>query len=119
MQASLGASNNNNACPSNVILKGMLINVGINLSTLTPNVLGMVHWIERGTNGYLVLAKTNDTHAQFVTNFFASDANTPPSQKISTHNECERNTHHLEISYYVNFLGHLGRNGSWAKTKVY
>jgi 23S rRNA-/tRNA-specific pseudouridylate synthase len=44
--------------------------VHVPLSTLNPESLGLVHRLDRGTSGCLLLAKTNAFHAQCVTEFF-------------------------------------------------
>jgi 23S rRNA pseudouridine1911/1915/1917 synthase len=55
---------------SDVSLEDALLNVGITLSTLNPDALGIVHRIDRGTSGCIVLAKNDDAHARLLTEFF-------------------------------------------------
>ena len=55
---------------SDISLEDALIDVGISLSTLNPDALGLVHRIDRGTSGCIVLAKNDDAHAKLVTEFF-------------------------------------------------
>jgi 23S rRNA-/tRNA-specific pseudouridylate synthase len=40
------------------------------LSTLNPDALGIVHRLDRGTSGCIVVAKNDPTHAQLVTQLF-------------------------------------------------
>lgn len=40
------------------------------LSTLNPDALGIVHRLDRGTSGCILLAKTNEAHALLLTAFF-------------------------------------------------
>jgi 23S rRNA-/tRNA-specific pseudouridylate synthase len=47
-----------------------LLKVNIPLSTLNKDALGIVHRLDRGTSGCLVVAKTDDFHARFVTQLF-------------------------------------------------
>jgi 23S rRNA-/tRNA-specific pseudouridylate synthase len=51
-------------------LQDVLLTANIPLSTLNPECRGLVHRIDRGTSGCIVLAKTNDMHAKIVTEFF-------------------------------------------------
>lgn len=46
----------------------------IRLSTLNPNAAGIVHRIDRGTSGCIVLAKTDGMHALLVSEFFTRGA---------------------------------------------
>lgn len=55
---------------SDVSLEDALLNVGITLSTLNPDALGIVHRIDRGTSGCVVLAKNDDAHARLLVEFF-------------------------------------------------
>ena len=53
-----------------ISLQDALLNANIPLSTLNAECRGLVHRIDRGTSGCIVLAKTNDMHAKLVTEFF-------------------------------------------------
>ena len=53
-----------------ISLQDALLNANIPLSTLNAECRGLVHRIDRGTSGCLVMAKTNDMHAKLVTEFF-------------------------------------------------
>jgi len=53
-----------------ISLEDALIDVGLSLSTLNQDALGLVHRIDRGTSGCIVLAKNDDAHAKLVTEFF-------------------------------------------------
>ena len=55
---------------ADISLEDALLDIGVQLSTLNPDAMGIVHRIDRGTSGILVLAKNNDSHAKLVTNFF-------------------------------------------------
>ncbi len=55
---------------SDISLEDALLDIGVQLSTLNPDAMGIVHRIDRGTSGVLVLAKNNESHAKLVTNFF-------------------------------------------------
>jgi 23S rRNA-/tRNA-specific pseudouridylate synthase len=55
-------------------LEDALLHFNIPLSTLNPDSLGIVHRLDRGTSGCIVLAKTNDMHARLVTEFFSRQA---------------------------------------------
>ena len=57
-----------------VSLQDALLHAGIPLSTLNAECRGLVHRIDRGTSGCIVLAKTNDMHAKLVTEFFLRKA---------------------------------------------
>jgi 23S rRNA-/tRNA-specific pseudouridylate synthase len=56
--------------PSDISLEDALLHCNIPLSTLSPEGRGMVHRIDRGTSGCIVLAKDDDMHARLVTEFF-------------------------------------------------
>jgi 23S rRNA-/tRNA-specific pseudouridylate synthase len=51
-------------------LETCLIRNGITLSTLNKQGRGMVHRLDRGTSGVMVLAKTNRMHAILIAEFF-------------------------------------------------
>lgn len=51
-------------------LVDILLELGIQLSTLNSEALGVVHRIDRGTSGAIVLAKTDEMHCRLVTAFF-------------------------------------------------
>lgn len=51
-------------------LEEFLLRQGLALSTLNCEGRGMVHRIDRGTSGCLVVAKTNAMHAQLLVEFF-------------------------------------------------
>lgn len=55
---------------SDVSLEDALINCNVPLSTLNSEGLGLVHRIDRGTSGCMVLAKTEEMHAKLVSEFF-------------------------------------------------
>lgn len=59
---------------SDISLEDALIDIGLSLSTLNPDALGIVHRIDRGTSGCIVLAKNDDAHARLVTAFFTRSA---------------------------------------------
>lgn len=53
-----------------ISLVDILLELGIPLSTLNSDALGVVHRIDRGTSGVIVLAKTDEMHCRLVTAFF-------------------------------------------------
>ena len=53
-----------------ISLEDALMDKGIPLSTLNPEAMGIVHRIDRGTSGCIVLAKNDHSHALLVTDFF-------------------------------------------------
>lgn len=53
-----------------ISLEAALLDAGIPLSTLNVDGRGLVHRIDRGTSGCMVLAKTDVRHAQLVSDFF-------------------------------------------------
>lgn len=53
-----------------ISLVDILLELGIPLSTLNSDALGVVHRIDRGTSGAIVLAKTDEMHCKLVTAFF-------------------------------------------------
>lgn len=53
-----------------VSLVDALLHHNVPLSTMNAEGRGLVHRIDRGTSGSIVLAKTNDAHAKLVTQFF-------------------------------------------------
>ena len=64
----------------------------LSLSTLNPDAFGVVHRLDRGTSGCIVLAKTNDAHARLLTEFFTRTVRksytvlTSPSPDLSSVN---------------------------------
>ena len=55
---------------ADISLEDALLHFNIPLSTLNPDSLGLVHRLDRGTSGCIVLAKTNSMHACLVAEFF-------------------------------------------------
>ena len=55
---------------SDISLEDALMSCNVNLSTLNPDALGLVHRLDRGSSGILVLAKTNAMHAHLISEFF-------------------------------------------------
>jgi 23S rRNA pseudouridine1911/1915/1917 synthase len=55
---------------ADVSLEDGLLNQNVSLSTLNAEAHGLVHRIDRGTSGCIVLAKTDDMHAKLVTQLF-------------------------------------------------
>jgi 23S rRNA-/tRNA-specific pseudouridylate synthase len=55
---------------SDFSLEDSLLHCNISLSTLNPECLGLVHRLDRGTSGCMVLAKTEAMHANLVAEFF-------------------------------------------------
>jgi 23S rRNA-/tRNA-specific pseudouridylate synthase len=53
-----------------ISLETALLDASIPLSSLNVDSRGMVHRIDRGTSGCIVLAKTDERHAELVTQFF-------------------------------------------------
>lgn len=53
-----------------ISLEAALLDAGIPLSTINVDGRGLVHRIDRGTSGCMVLAKTDMRHAQLVSDFF-------------------------------------------------
>jgi 23S rRNA-/tRNA-specific pseudouridylate synthase len=64
----------NNDSNKDVSLVDALLNENVALSTLNADGRGLVHRLDRGTSGCIVLAKTNDAHAKLVTQFFLRNA---------------------------------------------
>ena len=65
-----GNANNNEAKQIDISLVDALIDSLIPLSTLNPIARGIVHRIDRGTSGAIVLAKTDEYHLRLVALFF-------------------------------------------------
>ena len=54
-----------------ISLEDALLDVAsLSLSTLNPSARGIVHRLDRGTSGCIVLAKTDDAHLRLVASFF-------------------------------------------------
>ncbi|KAL7489690.1 hypothetical protein ACHAW6_015378 [Cyclotella cf. meneghiniana] len=53
-----------------ISLEDALLDVSIPLSTLNPSARGIVHRLDRGTSGVIVLAKNDDAHLRLVALFF-------------------------------------------------
>jgi len=62
--------NNNNNTTIDVGLETVLLNHAIPLSSLNVPARGIVHRLDRGTSGCIILAKTDERHAELVTQFF-------------------------------------------------
>ena len=60
---------------ADISLEAALISCNVPLSTLNPEALGMVHRLDRGSSGCMVLAKTDDFHAKLVSEFFLRRTN--------------------------------------------
>eukprot|EP00977_Amphora_coffeiformis_P027517 scaffold34618_cov159-Amphora_coffeaeformis.AAC.8 len=55
---------------ADISLVDALTHVNVPLSTINPQALGLVHRLDRGTSGCIILAKTDAMHARLVTEFF-------------------------------------------------
>eukprot|EP00536_Pseudo-nitzschia_multiseries_P000359 jgi/Psemu1/321555/estExt_fgenesh1_pg.C_50012 len=55
---------------SDFSLEDALISCNVQLSTLNPEALGLVHRLDRGSSGCIVLAKSNEMHAKLISEFF-------------------------------------------------
>ena len=55
---------------SDISLEDALVDIGISLSTLNHEALGIVHRLDRGTSGCIVLAKNDAMHVRLVSYFF-------------------------------------------------
>jgi len=53
-----------------ISLVDALLDIPISLSTLNPIAQGMVHRLDWGTSGTIVLAKTDEAHLRLVASFF-------------------------------------------------
>jgi 23S rRNA-/tRNA-specific pseudouridylate synthase len=53
-----------------ISLEDALLNCNVPLSTLNPEALGLVHRLDRGSSGCMVVAKTDKMHATLVSEFF-------------------------------------------------
>lgn len=56
-------------------LEDALVNVGMSLSVINPAASGVVHRLDRGASGCLILAKNDCAHAHLVADFFRRDVN--------------------------------------------
>ena len=59
---------------ADISLVDALAHVNVPLSTINPQALGLVHRLDRGTSGCIILAKTDSMHALLVTEFFLRKA---------------------------------------------
>ena len=63
-------SNEDFSASSDVSLEDALVSCNVHLSTLNPEALGLVHRLDRGSSGCLVLAKSNEMHTKLISEFF-------------------------------------------------
>ena len=77
---------------NDISLEDALIDVGLSLSTLNPDALGIVHRIDRGTSGCIILAKSDGVHARLVTEFFTRRANKRYTALVPYHSSLEDQT---------------------------
>eukprot|EP00554_Chaetoceros_debilis_P002433 CAMPEP_0194085472 /NCGR_PEP_ID=MMETSP0149-20130528/17594_1 /TAXON_ID=122233 /ORGANISM="Chaetoceros debilis, Strain MM31A-1" /LENGTH=530 /DNA_ID=CAMNT_0038768363 /DNA_START=71 /DNA_END=1660 /DNA_ORIENTATION=- len=68
-----------------ISLEDALNDVGVPLSTLNHESMGIVHRIDRGTSGCIILAKNDDAHARLVTSFFLRHAKKRYSALVPFH----------------------------------
>eukprot|EP00980_Cylindrotheca_fusiformis_P017148 scaffold5276_cov134-Cylindrotheca_fusiformis.AAC.15 len=64
------AKRNKSPSNSDISLEDALLTCNVPLSTLNPEALGLVHRLDRGTSGCMVLAKTEEMHAKLLAEFF-------------------------------------------------
>jgi len=57
-----------------ISLVDALLDVPVALSTLNPTARGVVHRLDRGTSGSIVMAKTDEVHLKLVASFFLRKA---------------------------------------------
>lgn len=55
---------------ADISLVDAMVQANVPLSTINPQALGLVHRLDRGTSGCIILAKTDRMHARLVTEFF-------------------------------------------------
>mmetsp|Transcript_10474 Transcript_10474/g.30644 ORF Transcript_10474/g.30644 Transcript_10474/m.30644 type:complete len:519 (-) Transcript_10474:1085-2641(-) len=55
---------------SDISLEDALVSCNVQLSTLNPDALGLVHRLDRGSSGCLILAKSNEMHTKLISEFF-------------------------------------------------
>lgn len=58
-----------------ISLEAALLDASVPLSSLNVDSRGMVHRIDRGTSGCIILAKTDERHAELVSKFFLREVN--------------------------------------------
>lgn len=83
------------AMADDISIEDALICYNVQLSTLNPDALGLVHRLDRGSSGCLVLAKTDEMHAMLVAEFFLRRTEKryktivapPPDQSLPTTGE--------------------------------
>mmetsp|Transcript_6577 Transcript_6577/g.14870 ORF Transcript_6577/g.14870 Transcript_6577/m.14870 type:complete len:636 (+) Transcript_6577:202-2109(+) len=63
-------SSSDGAKQRDISLVDALLDVSVSLSTVNPTARGIVHRLDRGTSGSIVLAKTDDAHLKLVALFF-------------------------------------------------
>jgi 23S rRNA-/tRNA-specific pseudouridylate synthase len=56
--------------PSDISLEDALVDCNVPLSTLNPDAVGLVHRIDRGSSGCMVIAKSDEMHARLLSEFF-------------------------------------------------
>jgi 23S rRNA-/tRNA-specific pseudouridylate synthase len=60
----------NGVTKSDISLEDALVACNVPLSTLNPDACGLVHRLDRGSSGCMVVAKSDEMHAQLVSEFF-------------------------------------------------
>lgn len=60
----------NSSMTADVSLEAALLDCNVPLSTLNPEAMGLVHRLDRGSSGCMILAKTDEMHAKLVAEFF-------------------------------------------------
>ena len=60
----------NKQVASDISLEDALVSCNVALSTLNPEALGLVHRLDAGSSGVLVMAKSNEIHANMLSEFF-------------------------------------------------
>ena len=98
--------NDNDENKADISLEDALIDIGISLSTLNPDALGIVHRIDRGTSGCIILAKNNDAHARLVTNFFTRCAKKSYMALLPYSSEASMEEEHIESFKPSGILSH-------------
>ncbi|KAL7527745.1 hypothetical protein ACHAXR_005212 [Thalassiosira sp. AJA248-18] len=68
--ANANNSGNDGVKQLDISLVDSLLDIPISLSTLNPTARGIVHRLDRGTSGAIILAKTDEVHLKLIALFF-------------------------------------------------
>lgn len=92
-----GANSSKEQQEPDISLEDALIHCNVALSTLNPDALGIVHRLDRGASGCMVIAKNDEMHAMLVTEFFLRRTTKKYTAFVTTRKANDDNNNNIQL----------------------